>query len=225
MTMIRINLLPVRQAQKRELGRQFLVLAAIVLVGALGGNYYWYSVRHDAAEREARDVRDIQARIAALEKEIGEVNELKAKSAEVSAKLAALATLQAGRKGPVKMLDAVTMAIPKKVWVSDFNEVGGAVRIVGSALTLDDVSDFMKGLAAVVWTPKGMGRILERIPNAGRTRVEITGPDGISVEEIDDVDVKNFFTNVELKSTSQPTSGTGTRVVSFELATGANYAI
>ena len=37
--MIRINLLPVRAAKKREMGRQILVLFAIVLAGAVVGNY------------------------------------------------------------------------------------------------------------------------------------------------------------------------------------------
>jgi Tfp pilus assembly protein PilN len=37
--MIRINLLPVRQVKKRELGRQFLVVAVGLTVIALIGNW------------------------------------------------------------------------------------------------------------------------------------------------------------------------------------------
>ena len=37
--MIRINLLPVRQVKKREMGRQILILAAVVVAAGLIGNY------------------------------------------------------------------------------------------------------------------------------------------------------------------------------------------
>jgi len=43
--MIRINLLPVRAVKKREMGRQVLVLFAVVLLGAGLGNYFWYADR------------------------------------------------------------------------------------------------------------------------------------------------------------------------------------
>jgi Tfp pilus assembly protein PilN len=45
--MIRINLLPTRQVQKREMGRQFLVIVAGAVIVASAGNYFWVSTRRD----------------------------------------------------------------------------------------------------------------------------------------------------------------------------------
>ena len=41
--MVRINLLPIRASKKRELGKQWLVLFALVAVASFVGNYFWYS--------------------------------------------------------------------------------------------------------------------------------------------------------------------------------------
>ena len=49
--MIRINLLPVRQVKKREIGRQFLVVVGGALCRhALLGNWLWYD--EPASERD-----------------------------------------------------------------------------------------------------------------------------------------------------------------------------
>lgn len=226
MTMIRINLLPVRQTQKRELGRQFLVLAAIVLVGTIGANWAWWSNRVGVADRLQAENSGVQQRIAALEKEIGEVNQIKKKRAEIQAKLDALNTLRASRQGPVRLLDALALATPKKVWLGEFSEASNSARISGSALTLDDVSELMRGLSNVVWTPKGMGRLIERRRDTPTMRVEVFAPEGVTVEELPSNEVKFFFSNVELKTSAQAVSqSVGGRVVTFELNTGANYAI
>ena len=39
--MIRINLIPVRQVQKRTLGQQQLILFALALLGGVLANVYW----------------------------------------------------------------------------------------------------------------------------------------------------------------------------------------
>lgn len=225
MTMIRINLLPVRQTQKRELGRQFLVLAAIVLVGTIGGNFAWVNSRVSVGDRLQAENAGIQQRIAALEKEIGEVNDIKRQRAEIQAKLDALNTLRASRQGPVRMLDALALATPKKVWLGEFSEASSSAKFVGSALTLDDVSELMRGLSNVVWTAKGMGRLIERRRDTPTMRVEIFAPEGVSVEEFPASEVKFFFKNVELRTSAQANQSAGGRVITFELNAGANYAI
>ncbi|MCA2981715.1 MAG: pilus assembly protein PilN, partial [Myxococcaceae bacterium] len=97
MTMIRINLLPVRQVRKRELGRQFLALAAATVVATLAGNFFWFTSRDEERAQRAEAASKREREIAALDKQIGEVNELKKRKKEVEDKLGVLEKLRKQR--------------------------------------------------------------------------------------------------------------------------------
>jgi type IV pilus assembly protein PilN len=218
--MIKINLLPVRAVQKRELGKQFLILSVVCLAGALIVNYVWLANRQAEAERREAAIADTQRRIAELERVIGEVNNIKRRKDEVQAKLAELKKLETARSGPVRLLDALSSATPKNVWISEFREDGGAVRITGKGYSHDDIAEFMKGLQTVVWTPRGIGRIVERKRDSPTVRVELLGTGAL--DDVGNGEMKQFFTNVDLKSASQ-SGGDRDRRVDFEINLTADY--
>jgi type IV pilus assembly protein PilN len=144
--MIRINLLPVRAAKKKEAGRQQLILFALAAVLLLVCNFWWSHSR--AAELTARQdkVRRTKADIAQLDKIIGEVKNIKAQQAAVKDKLAVLDKLKAGRQGPVHVLDELATITPKRLWLRRFEEKGGAVTLDGAAISIDEVSAFLAAL-------------------------------------------------------------------------------
>ncbi len=226
MMMIRINLLPVRQVKKRELGRQVLVLFGVVLGLAGTVNYLWYDGRESERVRRQTQVSETQRRIAELEKVIGEVNNINKRHREVEDKLKVLTDLRKGRAGPVRMLDALATATPKKVWLKDFTEQANAVVIRGVALSLDDVSEFMRSLSNIVWTPKGLGRMVERKRDSKVTRVELLAGEGV-IDEFTGSEIGQFFSGIELKqtSTSGLTGPTSSKRVFFEIQLSANYTI
>lgn len=216
--MIRINLLPVRQDQKREQGRQFLVLMVGMLIISVLGNGYWYVWMDGKRETAQRRLDDTKARIAQLETMIGEVTNLRIRRDEILKKLKGLEELTKKRNGPVKLLDALSTAIPKKVWITSFDERASAVVMSGNAATFDDVSEFMRGLNSIAWTPKGMGRVVER-KRDGSARVELLEGDA-AILDASSSELGFFFTNIELKSTE--TTGA---IVKFEMTLTANLAI
>jgi type IV pilus assembly protein PilN len=225
--MIRINLLPVRQVQKREISRQFLVLVGVVIVLAGVLNYLAYERLASEANRNAKRIAQTQARIAELEKVIGEVNNINKRKKEVEDKLKVLSDLRKGRSGPVRLLDALSTAIPKKVWLTDFDEKSNAVKITGMAASHEDVAEFMRSLGTVVWTAKGMGRLVDQKRDAKSARVELLASGG-TIEDFKTADVGFFFTNIELKKAEQREGkkelGAG-KMVGFEIDLSANYAI
>jgi type IV pilus assembly protein PilN len=224
--MIRINLLPVRAVKKRELGVQVVTLLGLVVVATLVANYFWYDSRESARQQSKARTTATQAKIAELEKVIGEVNNINQRKAEVERKLAVLDELRRGRSGPVRMMDAFSLAMPKKLWVKSFTEQSNNVSLAGGAFSHDDVAEFMRSLGTVVWTPRGIGRIVEQRRDATTSRVELTSGDA-TVQEFPVADVKRFFTNVELKKAAQerPGSADAEPLVSFELTLSANYAL
>jgi type IV pilus assembly protein PilN len=220
--MIRINLLPVRQVQKREQGRQFLVLVVGTLIIAGAANAYWYVWMDGKRATLARKLEDTNARIAQLEKVIGEVNNLAKRKKEVEEKLAVLQKLTKQRAGPVKLLDALATAIPKKVWIGSFQEKSGAATISGSAASYENVAEFMRALKNIVWTPKGMGRVVETKRDGSGSRVELLGADA-AIEDFPSADLGFFFSNIELKQAGAQASKQG--VTEFDMTLSVNLAI
>ncbi|MFP2960130.1 PilN domain-containing protein [Myxococcus sp. 1LA] len=224
--MIRINLLPVRAVKKREMGRQVLVLFAVVLIGAGVANYFWYANRESELATHQQGVAAAKAKIAELEKIIGEVKNINTRKAEVEKKLAVLDSLRKGRNGPVRMMDALASATPKKVWVKSFAESKNAVSIDGSAVSHDEVAEFMRGLNSVVWTPKGMGRMVDRRRESKTSRVEMFSSEA-TIEEFPEAQVTPFFTNIDLKNATQgkSTQSGAPALVDFKITLKSNYAI
>jgi type IV pilus assembly protein PilN len=141
--MVRINLLPVRVSKKKEAGKQQLALFAVVLVAGLLANYFWGASR--AGDLKAREAKLARTRddIAQLERIIGEVRNIKDAQLELQKKLDVLDKLKQGRTGPVRMLDELAIVTPRQLWLSKLDEKGGVVAFGGSAVSIDDVSEFM----------------------------------------------------------------------------------
>ena len=224
--MIRINRLPVRAKVRPNAGRQVLALFAFVLVGAGVGNYMWYADRNGVVEKQAEGLANTKRRIADLDKTIGEVKNINTRKTEVEKKLAVLDELRRGRSGPVRMLDALSTSLPKKAWIKAFNEERGSVKLTGSAVSHDDVAELMRNLNGMVWTPKGIGRLVEQRREAKTSRVELVAAEA-AIEEFPVGDIKPFFSNVDLKSTQQGTNPKPGEVstVDFDISLTANYAI
>jgi type IV pilus assembly protein PilN len=222
--MIRINLLPVRHARKQEAGRNQLILLGLVLLGAVIANYYWYADRGGAYSKLAAQVSNVNREIADLDRIIGEVKNVEEDKKKLQEKLKVLDTLKRGRTGPVKMLDAMASAIPKNVWLRDLKETNGAMTLDGSALSNDDVAEFMKALTGIAWTPEGMGRVVEAARRGAATaRVELM-PSG-QIKDVAAEQVTAFFKNVQLKKTTQRAGGKDDKTVDFTLNMTANYTI
>ena len=146
--MIRINLLPVRAAKKREFGRQQLVLFALIIVIGAIGNWFWFSRVDNELTALDQNISRTRAEIAQLEKTIGEVKNIKDEKKALEDKLKILDTLKKGRTGPVKVMDELATLIPQKTWITEYSETGGAVSMIGQASTYEDLSAFSKKLKA-----------------------------------------------------------------------------
>jgi len=219
--MIRINLLPVKAHRKAEAGRQQLILFALVLAVAVGGNLYAWQQKSAKEGAMQVQVNKTQQQIAELDRVISEVKDINKKEEELKTKLGALDKLKAGRAGPVKVLDALQTAMPKKVWLLSVSEAGGAMKIDGIALSQDDLAEFMTALQNVVDTPQGIGRLVAG-DNAKESRVELS-TEGKVVNLVPS-QVTPFFTNVKLGTDTQGADMSGAKTVKFSLSLAANYS-
>ena len=103
--MIRINLLPVRQAKVREYGRQQLVLFLVVIVLEMVVLYMVYKTKNEEVGGLNEAIAEMQqstARVGEVEAEIGR---LQADLARINNETNMVRDLEAGRVGPGAVMD------------------------------------------------------------------------------------------------------------------------
>lgn len=144
--MIRINLLPVRAAQKKEKIRSqmsILILSLLAISVACGAEYFRMMSKIDDKKTE---ISSVEKQVNQLRKKIGEVSRYKKLQADLKKKLEILQVLKDGRSGPVHLLDELNKALPDKVWMTDYSVAGGAVKIDGMAINENAIASFMEKL-------------------------------------------------------------------------------
>jgi type IV pilus assembly protein PilN len=144
--MIHINLLPIRKSQKRDTGLRQLMVMGVVLIITLGIVMAYYISLDNKLVAVKDEIAKDEAEISRLEKIIGEVKTIEDEKKKLQQQLQVIEELNKGKAGPVKVLDAIASAIPKRVWIEDFTENNGSGTITGYGLEMADVSEFLKAL-------------------------------------------------------------------------------
>ena len=144
--MIRINLLPIRQTQKRQTVQQQLLIGGMLLVVTIIACIVWSMTISSRVDERKSQIAKKRNELKQLDKIIGEVNEFTNKKKELEDKLKIIEQLRKGKTGPVKALDDLATEIPNRVWLTKINEKNGSVVIEGKAIDHEDVSAFMKSL-------------------------------------------------------------------------------
>ena len=134
------------------------------------------------------------------------MNKINDRKAEVEKKLGVLDNLRKGRSGPVKMMDAMAIAVPKKLWLKGFVEekrqredlrLGHQPRRGGRVHEQPEPH----GVDAQGHGPAGGVSARTRPPRAWSC-----SPDA-AIEEFPVSDIKPFFTNIELRDAVQKPGG------------------
>ena len=141
--MIRINLLPVRAAKKKEAVQRHLALFAIGLVLVLGAFLVMYKIKDNALAGVEQQNSRLEAEIANLKKIIGEVEVYKEQEVLLEKKLEVIRTLKANKIGPVHMLDQLATRIPEKLWLSTLQESNKKVTLKGVSINNEVIATFM----------------------------------------------------------------------------------
>jgi len=146
--MIKINLLPVRAAKKKESLRQQLSIFGLSIVAVLViclGIYTMTLAKIKTAEDE---IVKSEQEIETLKKKIGEINNIKKLQEEVKKKLDILDQLRRNKTGPATRLAELSDAVPDKVWLTKYSENGGNISIAGTAFNEELIAELMRNLQA-----------------------------------------------------------------------------
>lgn len=144
--MIRVNLLPVKEAQRAIGRRQQLSVALLSVSVALLVMVIPYVLQGRHIAKLDGDIAQLSAEIQRYNVQTREVHDLEKKRSELQAKLKVIEDLKQKRVGPVRMLEDLGSATPQKLWLVNFNEANGQATITGMALDNQTIAAFMRAL-------------------------------------------------------------------------------
>lgn len=144
--MIRINLLPVRAAKKKESIRFQLTVAGLATFLVFAVSVASYMVVRGQAGSLNDQITSGNQELAELKKKIGELSKIKEQKRIVEEKLRIIYQLEADRTGPVKLFRGIADSIPAKAWLKSIKDEDFQVAIEGFASDDESVAEFMRGL-------------------------------------------------------------------------------
>jgi len=145
--MIRINLLPYREKEKKanlQIWIVFFAGSVVLFLLVLVGVHFYFSMSISELEK---GIKEENAKLVVLNKKVGDIEARKKDKQEVEAKLGVIKSLESNRLFPVRMLDELNLLVPAKdIWLERINQTGNDLRIEGVARNNDAVARFMKSL-------------------------------------------------------------------------------
>lgn len=146
--MIRINLLPWREARRKALNLQFYIL--IGMVAGLAASivllvHGYYATRISTQTERNKFLKDENVK---LDKEIEEISKLKEEIQALLSRKQVIETLQADRAQTVYLLEQLVRQTPDGVYLKSIKQTGAKVNLSGYAQSNARVSTLMRNLEA-----------------------------------------------------------------------------
>lgn len=149
--MPRINLLPWREAQRKERKLKFTVAlgAAAICAGVVtGAVYLLYNAMIDA--QVARNDM-LKAQIKILDRQIEEINDLEQTKRQFIARMEIIEKLQRSRPEIVHIFDQIVKTLPEGVYLTSVTQAGDHLKFTGVAQSSTRVSAFMRNIDSSQW--------------------------------------------------------------------------
>lgn len=154
--MIKINLVaeaPTKAARTKRTRSEFslgarqgdILLLAVLAVALLGIGTRWLLLKNERdhlreVEREKRVQRD------ELQPYIQKVQELEAKRDQLRHKISVINNLKQNQRGPVRIMDEVSRALPDLVWLTKMTMKGDNLTISGVAMDETAVANYISNI-------------------------------------------------------------------------------
>ena len=146
-----INLLPWREAKRKELQALFVTMLGIVafLAVAVWGAVHFYHVQ--LIDVENSRIAHIEENIAAVDKKIEEIKQLEKEKERLLSRMRAIEQLQGNRPLIVRFFDELIASLPEGMTVTSIAQNGSSITIDGLAQSNARVSSFMRKIDGSKW--------------------------------------------------------------------------
>lgn len=165
--MIKINLIPFREIEKKEnIRRQVTIAILSVILVIVVMAYYYLRLKNTITNMTAK-IESTKIELASTELAAKQVDTIKQELNKLNKKIDVIKTIEANRKSSIKLLDNMTKMVDeqatlvaagyvtegagkpvKRLWFTSFQAIGPIININGIALDNKTVADFMTRLEA-----------------------------------------------------------------------------
>lgn len=146
--MIRINLLPIRAAKKKETALQQITIFGLSVAFVLLVMLIAFFVKLGQISGTKNDITAANAKISELKAKIGKLDEIKKLKDEVTKKLGVLAELRKNKTGPANRLATLSDSTPDQLWIENYKESADSIKITGLSMNEELIAQFIRALEA-----------------------------------------------------------------------------
>ena len=149
--MPRINLLPWREAQRKERKLAFLVSLGVAALAAGVTAFAAYLLYGSMIEGQQRRNNELRMAIKTLDKEIEEINSLESAKQKFIARMTIIEQLQRSRPEIVHVFDEIVRTLPEGVYLTSVKQTDKKLKFDGVAQSSTRVSTFMRNIDSSQW--------------------------------------------------------------------------
>lgn len=149
--MIRINLLPHREAAKKARREQFYVLAGLVSALAALLVFAGYSFIATAISQQDNANNFLKNEIAVLDKQLEQIKRLKEQTQALLSRKQVIENLQQDRGETVYLLSELVKQVPEGIYLKSLKQDGLKISIAGYAQSNARISALMRNLDDSPW--------------------------------------------------------------------------
>ena len=172
--MSRINLLPWREARRKEQLNKFLV--SMVIVAIMGATVWgvWHLYETKLIERQNGRIARIDLEIERVNKKIKEIKNLEKEKSRLLSRMRAIEQLQGNRPLVVRLFDELIMALPEGVTITNFEQKGSQIKLEGLAQSNARVSSFMRNIDKSQWIQGSDLQVIKEDKKSAVTKEGVT---------------------------------------------------
>ena len=144
--MIRINLLPAREARRRVELRHQVQAALVAVLAVVGGSVWAYTTQNSELVARQQELAGVEEEIKRLEEIIKEVQKFETTKAQMEKKVGAIEDIKLKQSRPARFLEEISHSLPDQMWLSSIKDTGGALQISGKSFDNVGIAAFMENL-------------------------------------------------------------------------------
>lgn len=146
-----LNLLPWRDKEREFKKKQFFVLVGFVMALAGVGVFLGHLYMQSSIEHQNQRNQFMKSEIAELDRQIEEIKRLDATRKALLSRMSVIEELQSTRPAIVHLFDEMAIALPRGMFLTEFEQSGTKLTVQGKAESNARVSTYMNSLDASPW--------------------------------------------------------------------------
>ena len=146
-----LNLLPWREAARKESQKKFVVMVVGAIVVAASTVFGVFSFYQDQINKQDDRNKYLQAEIKTLDKTIAEIKKLDVTRKALLDRITIIEGLQSTRPGIVHLFDEMVKSLPKGMYLTSLEQKKTKIKLEGKAESNARVSSYMNRLDMSPW--------------------------------------------------------------------------